>query len=532
MTSRGGLLSSPLCLQDPSLPPSPFPTYMPSLMQVQASALPSLSVASGELGVSSPDGNRSTVSVTSVGQRHSDSNSSSGRSLGLEVLAGVLKSSGITKESLRVGGTSGAETNPLTSSSAGYIPSSSSSTTHSPSSQLMFPVASTQQTLLPEVSTPLPTSSYPRSHSLMVSTGSLLTRPTPTPQLRSVSFEKAGTPPLLPSALIAFSEIVVPVSSKPILHATRLSVPDPPPTQFNSRFSSDISSQLPSLPKTVVRYADNLSPAVSHLRPHCPARDRLRLWKPTFLRSTNQLNLEITEEDLDRLIMVINTSWQPATRETYGAGLLVFHVFCDLRLIPEDQRCPADPLLMLTFISACAGSYSGKTLGNYFYAVQAWHTLHGAPWRMNATEMKAALDGAAILAPPSSKRPKRSPLMIVTINSLAPKFDTSKPLDASVFSCLTTTFFAVARLGEFTVPTLKAFVPSQHVKPSDVRQVQDRHGLPVTVFGLPHTKTAKDGEDVFWSAQEGAADPFAALANHLAVNNPPARPTFIRLAAP
>ena len=314
---------------------------------------------------------------------------------------------------------------------------------------------------------------------------------------------------------------MVPVSSKPILHATRLSVPDPPPTQFNSRFSSDISSQLPSLPKTVVRYADNLSPTVSHLRPHCPARDRLRLWKPTFLRSTNQLNLEITEEDLDRLIMVINTSWQPATRETYGAGLLVFHVFCDLRLIPEDQRCPADPLLMLTFISACAGSYSGKTLGNYFYAVQAWHTLHGAPWRMNATEMKAALDGAAILAPPSSKRPKRSPLMIVTINSLAPKFDTSKPLDASVFSCLTTTFFAVARLGEFTVPTLKVFVPSQHVKPSDVRQVQDRHGLPVTVFGLPHTKTAKDGEDVFWSAQEGAADPFAALANHLAVNNPP-----------
>ena len=314
---------------------------------------------------------------------------------------------------------------------------------------------------------------------------------------------------------------MVPIS-KPLLHSTsQLSVPDPPPTQVNPRFSSNLSSQLPPLPRTVTRYSDNLSPAVSNLRPHCPARDRLRLWKPTFVRSADKLNREITEEDLDRLITVINTSWQPTTRETYGAGLLVFHVFCDLRVIPEDQRCPADPLLMLTFISACAGSYSGKTLANYFYAIRAWHTLHGAPWHMNATEMKAALDGASILAPPSSKRPKRSPLMIITINSLATKFDPSIPLDASVFSCLTTTFFAAARLGEFTLPSLKVFVPSQHVKPSDVRQVQDRHGLPVTVFRLPHTKSSTDGEDVYWSAQEGAADPLAALANHLAVNNPP-----------
>jgi hypothetical protein len=33
---------------------------------------------------------------------------------------------------------------------------------------------------------------------------------------------------------------------------------------------------------------------------------------------------------------------------------------------------------MLAFIAACAGAYSGAALANYFYAVQAWHTLHGA----------------------------------------------------------------------------------------------------------------------------------------------------------
>jgi hypothetical protein len=199
----------------------------------------------------------------------------------------------------------------------------------------------------------------------------------------------------------------------------------------------------------------------------------------------------------------------------------VFHVFCDLRGVPEKQRCPADPLLMLTFISSCAGSYSGKTLANYFYAIRAWHTLHGAPWLMKAAEMKAALDGAAILAPPSSKRPKRAPLTLATISALATKFDLTKPLDAAVFACLTTTFFSAARLGEFTLPSLKAFIPDQHVKPSDVHSDQDRNGLKVTVFRLPRTKCSINGEDVFWAAQEGVYDPQAALSTHFSVNSPP-----------
>ncbi|KAF8815668.1 hypothetical protein BYT27DRAFT_7224837 [Phlegmacium glaucopus] len=210
---------------------------------------------------------------------------------------------------------------------------------------------------------------------------------------------------------------------------------------------------------------------------------------------------------MDRVIAVINTSWQLTTRETYGAGLLVFHVFCDQRSIPELHRCPADPLLMLTFISSCAGSYSGKTLANYLYAIRAWHTLHGAPWRMNPAEMKAALDGAAILAPPASKRPKRLPLTVPVIVAIAGKLDLSKPLDAAVYACLTTTFYSAARLGEFTVASLKAFDPNLHVKVSDVRRDEDRHGF--------HVTTTSTGEDVYWAAQDGPSDPHAALENHL-----------------
>lgn len=140
---------------------------------------------------------------------------------------------------------------------------------------------------------------------------------------------------------------------------------------------------------------------------------------------------------------------------------------------------------------------------------------------MNPPEMRAALDGAAILAPPSSKRPKRCPLTIDVITALASRMDLSKPLDAAVYACLTTTFFSAARLGEFTLPSLKSFNPTLHVKRSDILSKQDRHGFKVTVFHLPHTKCSIDGEDVYWAAQPGVVDPEKALANHFTVNNPP-----------
>ncbi|KAF8811676.1 hypothetical protein BYT27DRAFT_7088953, partial [Phlegmacium glaucopus] len=271
-------------------------------------------------------------------------------------------------------------------------------------------------------------------------------------------------------------------------------------------------------------YQPDLTPSSSELRPHCSACDRLRLWVPTFSRSGRRPGdacLEITDADLDRVITVINTSWQPTTRETYGTGLLIFHVFCDQRGVPELLHCPADSLLMLTFISSCAGSYSGKTLANYFYTIHTWHTLHGAPWSMNSAKMKAALDGATILAPPASKRPKWLPLVLSVIIVIAGKLNHSKPLDAAVYACLTTMFYLAAQLGELTVTSLKAFDLALHVKVSDVCHDKDRHGFQVTVFHLPRTKTTPTGEDVYWAAQEGPSDPHAALVNHYSVNSPP-----------
>lgn len=171
--------------------------------------------------------------------------------------------------------------------------------------------------------------------------------------------------------------------------------------------------------------------------------------------------------------------------------------------------------------------YSGKTLENYLYAIRAWHLLHGQEWLVNRDQVSGALEGAKRLAPKSSTRPKRTPFTVDLIGALHSALDLTNPLHAAVYACLTTSFFTIARTGEFTVPTLRGFDPNIHVKVGDMRGEEDRQGLRVTVFRLPRTKVAIAGEDVFWASQSGVVDPCAALLNHFAVNKPaPADPLF------
>jgi len=217
----------------------------------------------------------------------------------------------------------------------------------------------------------------------------------------------------------------------------------------------------------------------------------------------------------------MGSSWAQSTKETYGAGLLVFHVFCDVHDIAEDLRCPVSPTLLLTFLSSCARSYSGSSLSNYAAGLKAWHLLHGQPWLIQVNELKAILDGATALAPASSKRPKCDPFTPRIIIHFREHLDLKNPLDAAVFACLTTTFYAVGRLGEFTVQSIKNFDPRKHITREQVSESQDRNGLPITKFHIPRTKSAPIlGEDAFWSAQNDASDPKAALANHFSINNP------------
>ena len=141
-------------------------------------------------------------------------------------------------------------------------------------------------------------------------------------------------------------------------------------------------------------YQPGLTPAISPLRPHCLARDRLQNWCLFASRADLNHSLDLSDSEFDRILTVITYSWAASTQETYGAGLLVHHVYCDMRDIPEPLRCPAGLLLIMAFISSCAGSYSGTALANYVTGLRAWHILHGQAWPPGEDQVKATLVGA------------------------------------------------------------------------------------------------------------------------------------------
>ena len=152
------------------------------------------------------------------------------------------------------------------------------------------------------------------------------------------------------------------------------------------------SHHLPSPPISgkPCAYCAGLAPFPSALHSQCLTRECLCLWHPLMLWF-NEL-MPLTDTDLEHILTVINVSWARGTCETYSAGLLVFHTFCNSCNIPNSQYCPAALLLIVMFISSCASSYSGATLTNYVFSIQVWHVLHGQPWSMDYAQVKATLN--------------------------------------------------------------------------------------------------------------------------------------------
>jgi hypothetical protein len=214
-------------------------------------------------------------------------------------------------------------------------------------------------------------------------------------------------------------------------------------------------------------------------------------------------------------------AWEEETRLSYGAGLLMWHCFCDSKGLPEAERAPASQALLSAFVAHMASAYSGKTISSYLPGVWAWHILHGLPWVLKKGEMDTMLQAADKLTPTTSKKEKRRPYTLEFISAIRHQLNLNKPLNAAVYACLTTCFYASARLGEFTVRTLSSFNPNLHITTQHLSYDQDQNNLKVTVLHLPRTKSAgNEGEDVYWAAQNGDTDPATALEHHLQVNQP------------
>jgi hypothetical protein len=224
------------------------------------------------------------------------------------------------------------------------------------------------------------------------------------------------------------------------------------------------------------QYNPDLTPAPSLLRPHCLAKERLRLWLPSIpcpLLDGNGIPVLLRDEDILRIRVVSAKAYADSTIGGYGAGLLVYHVYCDRKEIPEEQRAPVSDILLSGFIATLAGVYAGTTISNYVSAIRAWHLIHGLLWERNKAQIDALLKAAKNLTPETSKKPKRQPYTLNYIEKILAKLDQDDSADATVHACLTTNFWASARVGETTVPSLEGFDPALHISIENVKEVVD-----------------------------------------------------------
>ena len=81
-------------------------------------------------------------------------------------------------------------------------------------------------------------------------------------------------------------------------------------------------------------YPSNLTLALSNLHPHCVAMDHLEKWLP-HPDSLSILGPPVTLELQERVKAVTLQGWAESTQAIYSAGLLVYHVFCNSREVPE-----------------------------------------------------------------------------------------------------------------------------------------------------------------------------------------------------
>ncbi|KAF8158021.1 hypothetical protein B0H34DRAFT_769023, partial [Crassisporium funariophilum] len=506
-----------------ALSPSPriLSTSELSPTRVLESASESLSGITGVPGDSSQVGRPSMVIATSVGPKLLASSSSFMPLCSRNTIPLPSRSMGTIKVLSKAGGITGVETQPSMLSSREFILSLPLQDAPNVSTPLMCPLLQTRPMGLPERCIPLDPSCCPLLPSLpnLPTTSSTLTPLQRSPSVESPRYVRS----LLPNQLVLLAQTpLLAAPSTPVASQTTYSLAAATSGRLGSelgRFPSPTSliSPLP-LPLQPRPYPTNLTPLPSSLRPHCLARDRLRLWLPWSARSpiTNGgIFFPLTDEDLCRVFDVIGARWEVSTREGYGFGLLVLHAWCDSRGIPEQLRCPISTLLLLTLISTCAGEYSGSAIRNVVYGVRAWHILHGQPWSVDWNQIEAALQGASKLAPIKSRRPQRSPWTPDIIVRIRAYFDLDDPLDSAVFACITSVFWSASRLGEFTVRSLTDFEPHRHVTTACVRLSAGPAGERVTVFHLPRTKCAPDGEDVYWARQSGPSDPEWAFFNHM-----------------
>ncbi|KAF7319948.1 hypothetical protein MKEN_00778600 [Mycena kentingensis (nom. inval.)] len=260
--------------------------------------------------------------------------------------------------------------------------------------------------------------------------------------------------------------------------------------------------------------------ANNELRPHVPAKDRIRLWKTPFaIRADAELRASLPEELVERTYATLHASYAPNSSSSYAAGPLRFNQFCDEFGIPEEDRMPASNILLSAFISHHVGTVSGEAVKNWLSGLKAWHDTNGAPWNGGERWVQLARRTANKLGS-GFKRDQRGPVTLEHLQALRTALDLNKPFDAAVWAAATSAFWGCRRLGEVTVPSAQKFDPKYHVtRNATIQRVNPNSDESGTSIRIPWTKSTKErGGMILLSDRPDELCPHEALENHKRVN--------------
>jgi len=293
----------------------------------------------------------------------------------------------------------------------------------------------------------------------------------------------------------------------------------PSHARFNSSFTSpSTSNSPPAHPTPSARSALAVEP--SPFRPPVIAAHRLAAWSSPFAKRHRQLlKSSLPPTFVDSAYRVVHDALADSTRTTYAAGLLRFQQFCDAWKISEEDRMPASPALLTSFVAHCSGLYAGNTIHSWISGIRSWHVLNQAEWHgdcewVNLARVAANKSGV------NHKRAPRAPVSLEHLRVLRQQLDISLPFHAAVWATALTTFFGCRRLGETTIKSHSTFNTAYHAtRSSPIRFTTQSDGSSSATIRIPWTKTTREeGASIIITARGDELCPVDALRNHLMVN--------------
>ncbi|KAK4698756.1 hypothetical protein P7C70_g7511, partial [Phenoliferia sp. Uapishka_3] len=215
--------------------------------------------------------------------------------------------------------------------------------------------------------------------------------------------------------------------------------------------------------------------------------------------------------------------------EAHAGCVLRYIGFCEAQRIPASRIFPAEPDIVLTFLSSMGGSLRTATIRAYANSIRFWHTIHGESLSIDDEHFRVLKQGLTQVQPsPKDPRPPvyTDDLFAVKDGLDRDVRDPGSTLDQGEADCIwaaaTGAFYGMARSGDVTTKKQGLWEPESDLTVGDVKFYEPSAAAPAHVtLSLPFDKVKKRAGAVLYLVRQATLprlDPVHAMAAHFETN--------------